>query len=211
MTYRTARLRAEGIRIVPFRPALERDNVFCIRLRKTNRKEHSMLRPDQNISPSDGTETSRGNRFPPQQSESEQPGFVVNPTRQVQSVIACSGFFFVLLQSVCTFFTAVSGLRLLIGVSALAAVIRAGQTWDKFHTDLIRIPMITFAFCGAILNLAVLRRIRRLRARPAAQWRLKPSTTRTSRMERAQFVLSIATLILFAVEEATHWKTFHRF
>jgi hypothetical protein len=97
------------------------------------------------------------------------------------------------------------------GVSSLAAIIRSGQTWDKFHTDLIRIPMIVFAVCGSLLNLAALKRIRNLRARPAAKWRLKPLTTRTIQMERAQFVLSIATLILFAIEEATHWKTFHRF
>ena len=145
------------------------------------------------------------------QSVNERPGFVVSQTRKTRSVIAWSAFFFVLLQSVCTFFTALSGVRLLIGVSSLAAIIHAGQTWDKFHTDLIRIPMIVFALCGSLLNLAVLKRIRGLRARPAAQWRLRPLSTRTIQMERAQFVLSIATLILFAVEEATHWKTFHRF
>jgi hypothetical protein len=145
------------------------------------------------------------------QSENERPGFVASQTRNAQSAIAWSGFFFVLLQSVCTFFTAVSGLRLIIGVSALAAIIRAGQIWDKFHTDLIRIPMMVFALCGSLLTLAALRRLRSLRARPAAKWRLKPLATRTIQMERAQFVLSIATLILFAVEEATHWKTFHRF
>jgi hypothetical protein len=145
------------------------------------------------------------------QSENERPGFVASQTRNAQSVVAWSGFFFVLLQSVCTFFTAVSGLRLIIGVSALAAIIRAGQTWDKFHTDLIRIPMMVFALCGSLLNVAALRRLRSLRARPAAKWRLKPLATRTIQMERAQLVLSIATLILFAVEDAIHWKTFHRF
>jgi hypothetical protein len=145
------------------------------------------------------------------QSENDGPEVVASQTRKTQSVIAWSALFFVLLQSVCTFFTALGGLRLLIGISSLAAIIRAGQTWDKFHTDLIRIPMILFAVGGSLLNLAALRRVRRLRARPAAKWRLKPLTTRTIQMERAQFVLSIATLILFAIEEATHWQTFHRF
>jgi hypothetical protein len=90
-------------------------------------------------------------------------------------------------------------------------MIRAGQTWDKLHTDPVRIPMIVFALCGSLLNLAALNRIRSLRDRPAAKWRLEPLTTRTIRMERVQFVSSIATLILFAIEEVTHWKTFHRF
>jgi hypothetical protein len=145
------------------------------------------------------------------QPENEVPVFPDSHTRKTQSVIAWSALFFVLLQSVCTFFTALSGLRLVIGVGSLAAIIRAGQTWDKFHADFIRIPMIVFALCGSLLNLAVLRRVRRLRARPAAKWRLKPLTTRKIQMERAQFLMAIATLILFAVEEATHWKTFHRF
>jgi len=131
--------------------------------------------------------------------------------RETRTVIAASAFLFALVQSVCTFFTALSGLRLLIGVSSLAAIIRAGQTWDKLHADFFRIPMMAFAVGGSLLNLAALRRLRRLRARPAAQWRLKPLTKRTIRMERAQLILSIATLILFAIEEAAHWKTFHRF
>jgi hypothetical protein len=145
------------------------------------------------------------------QSENEEPSFVGSRTLNAQSVIGWSALFFALLQSVCTFFTAVSGLRLLIGVSSFAAMIRVGQIWDKAHTDSVRVPMIVFALCGALLNLAALRRIRGLRNRPAAQWRLKPLTKRTIRMERVQFVLSIATLVLFVLEEATHWKTFHRF
>ena len=71
--------------------------------------------------------------------------------------------------------------------------------------------MIVFALCGSLLNLVALKHIRSLGARPAAKWRLKPVTTRTTQMERAQIVLSIVTLILFAVEEATHWETLHRF
>jgi hypothetical protein len=145
------------------------------------------------------------------QFEDEGPGSIASQTRKTRSVIAWSALFFVLLQSVCTFFTAVNGLRLLIGVGALAAILRAGQTWDKFHADVIRIPMVVFAVCGSLLNLAVLKRIRSLRARPAARWRMKPPSRRTIQMERVQFVLSIATLVLFAVEEATHWRTFHRF
>ena len=145
------------------------------------------------------------------QSENEGQESRAGQAPKTQSVIAWSALFFVLLQSVCTFFTALSGLRLLIGVSSLAAIISAGQTWDKFHADLIRVPMMLFALGGALLNLAALRRVQRLRARPAAKWRLKPLTVRTIQMERTQLIISIATLVLFGVEEATHWKTFHHF
>ena len=145
------------------------------------------------------------------QFENEEFKFAGSQTGRARSIVAWSGLVLVLLQSVCTFFTAVTGLRLLIGAGALAAIMRAGQMWDKVHSDLIRIPMIVFAVCGSLLNVAVLKRIRSLRARPAAKWRMKPPSRRTIQMERVQFILSIATLVLFAVEEATHWRTFHRF
>jgi hypothetical protein len=129
---------------------------------------------------------------------------------RTQGVIAWSSLFFVLLQSVCTFFAALDGLRVVIGVGALASVVQAGESWDKFHTDWVRLPMVAFALAGALLNLAILRRVRGLRNRPASQWRQQPVTSRKLRMERVQFVLAITTLVLIAVEEMTHIHTFHR-
>lgn len=132
-------------------------------------------------------------------------------TVKARRVIAWSSLFFVLLQSVCTFFVALDGLRVLIGVGALASVTEAGVVWDRVHTDWIRLPMVGFALIGALLNLTILLRIRRLRARPSSQWRQQPLTARQIRMERVQFVLAVVTLILIAVEELTHFHTFHRF
>jgi hypothetical protein len=129
---------------------------------------------------------------------------------KVQGIIAFSSFLFVLLQSVCTFFTALDGLRLIIGVGSLTSIIQAGIIWDHFHTDWIRIPMMGFALAGSLLNLAILRRIRRLRNHPAAQWRQKPLSPRKVRMERIQLILSWITLALMAVEEVTHLHTFHK-
>jgi fumarate reductase subunit C len=132
-------------------------------------------------------------------------------TAKVQSGIAWSSFVFSVLQSVCTFFAALDGLRLLIGAGALAAAAQAGARWDHFHKDWIRIPMVAFALAGALLNLAVLWQIRRLRNRPAAQWRQQPVPASKRRMERVQLVLSWITLVLIAVEEITHVRTFHGF
>ena len=128
-----------------------------------------------------------------------------------QTVIAWSGFVFALLQSVCTFFTAVDGLRLLIGAGALAAMFQAGAIWDHFHANWIRVPMVVFALAGSLLNLAVLRRIRRLRNRPAAEWRRVQVSRRKIRMERLQFALAVVTLFLVGIEEITHFRTFHHF
>ena len=126
---------------------------------------------------------------------------------KTRGVIAWSSFFFALLQSICTFFAAVSGLRLVIGVGSLAMSAGAAAMLDRFHTDRIRVPMIALALLGSLLNLVVLAQIRRLRNRPAAQWRLTPPTPRTIRMERLQLVLSVVTLILIGVEEFLHVRT----
>jgi hypothetical protein len=130
---------------------------------------------------------------------------------KAEGVIAWSSFLFALLQSVCTFFTALDGLRLVIGAGSFAAITQAGIAWDHFHTDWIRVPMVVFAGFGSSLNLVILSRIRRLRERPAAQWRRISLPSRKLRMEGVQFILSIFTLTLLGIEEITHFRTFHHF
>ncbi|MBB5326950.1 hypothetical protein [Tunturiibacter gelidoferens] len=129
---------------------------------------------------------------------------------KAQGVIGWSSFLFAVLQSVCSFFVALDGLRFLIGVGALASIVGAGQQWDRLHTDWVRVPMIVLSLVGALLNLTVLLHVRHLRSRPSAQWRLKPLTPRKLRAERVQLALSMVTLVLIAVEEISHWHTFHR-
>src|SRR5277367_1675941 len=123
-------------------------------------------------------------------------------TTEASGLLGWSSFFFALLQSVCTFFIAVSGLRLLIGITSLTVSAGFAAALDRFHVNWIRIPMIALA--GALLNLVVLAQVRYLRSRPASQWRIKPPSLRTLRLERIQFVLSIATLILIGLEEYFH-------
>jgi hypothetical protein len=124
---------------------------------------------------------------------------------KVQGAIAWSSFFFALLQSVCTFFAAANGLRFAVGIGALVLSSSAGAMVDRFHTDALRVPMICLALIGSLLNLAVVAQIRRLRRRPASQWRQQPPTPRKLRMERLQIVLSAAALALIAVEEILHY------
>jgi len=120
-----------------------------------------------------------------------------------------TSFFFALLQSLCTFFAAVDGVRLLIGAGALVVSAGVGSTMDWVHADWLRLPMIGLALAGSLLNLVVLWQIRRLRNRPAAQWRQKPASRHKIRMEQVQFVLSIVTLVLIAVEEYWHLRWHH--
>jgi hypothetical protein len=81
----------------------------------------------------------------------------------------------------------------------------AGAMVDRFHADAFRIPMVGLALFGALLNLAILAQVRRLRRRPSSHWRQQPPSPRKLRMERLQIVLSVATLVLVAVEEILHY------
>jgi hypothetical protein len=128
---------------------------------------------------------------------------------RTRGVIAWSSFFFALLQSICTFFAALDGLRLAIGIGSLAVSAGVGTALDHFHANWIRIPMIGLALLGSLMNLAVLAQIRRLRRRPASQWRQTPLSPRKLRMERVQSILSIATLALIGIEEYLHFRWCH--
>jgi hypothetical protein len=115
-----------------------------------------------------------------------------------------SGIVFALLQSACTAVIAFSGLRVAIGLSALAAAAGIHAPAHGFHQDAIRIPMMVLAFLGAVLNLYVIGKVRRLRSRPASQWRQQPVTKKKLNSERFQIALSVLTLLLLAAEWITH-------
>ena len=120
-------------------------------------------------------------------------------------ILAAGSFVFVLLQSACTAVTAISGLRLLIGLTSLTASLVPGFI-IAIHPDRIRIPMLIVAVAGSVINLYVLWRIRSLRSRPSSQWRVQPPTARQLRSETFQFILSLLTLVLVAVECTIHHR-----
>jgi hypothetical protein len=114
--------------------------------------------------------------------------------------VGLTSLFFMLLQSACTAFMAISGLRLLIGVGALTAATAGMKFLDALHGVALRIPMEIVAIAGSAVNLYAVRRIRRLRARPASQWRMKSATPKQLRSESWQIGLAVLTLLLVAVE-----------
>jgi hypothetical protein len=115
-----------------------------------------------------------------------------------------SAFLFAVLQSVCSAFIALSGVRLLIGVGAFAAASGALKLADRMHIDAIRIPMMLFALAGSVLNLIILWQVRRLRKRPASAWRQQPVTKKKTISEWFQFTLSVLTLLFLAAEFVAH-------
>lgn len=72
------------------------------------------------------------------------------------------------MQSLCTAVLTISGVRVLIGVGALAAAAGTDAPATGWHRDAIRIPMMLLALVGTFVNLYVLWRMRRLRNRTAA-------------------------------------------
>lgn len=111
---------------------------------------------------------------------------------------------FALLQSLCTAVLTVSGIRVAIGLSALAAASGIYAPAKGWHQDAIRIPMLIFATVGALINLVVIWWIRHLRHRPSAQWRRREPSARERRSVRLQVALAIITLILVGLETWTH-------
>jgi|SRR5579863_3363159 len=133
---------------------------------------------------------------------SEPAGFFLNVSRL--RTIGWTSAMLALLQSLCTAVLTISGIRVAIGLSALAAASGIYAPAKGWHQDAIRIPMLLAATLGALLNLAVLAWIRHLRNRPSAQWRRRELTLKQKRSERLQVVLAIITLLLVSLESWTH-------
>jgi hypothetical protein len=119
-------------------------------------------------------------------------------------LINWSALLFAVLQSVCTAFIALNGVRLLIGIGAFAAASGALKLADRMHVAAIRIPMMILALGGSLLNLVVLWQVWRLRRRPASAWRQTAVPKQKLASEWLQFTLSILTLILLAAEFVAH-------
>ncbi|GAC1642006.1 MAG: hypothetical protein NVS9B14_23620 [Candidatus Acidiferrum sp.] len=115
-----------------------------------------------------------------------------------------SGFVIAVLQSACTAVMAISGVRVLIGLSSLTAAAGLHAPAHGFHADIVRVPMMAVALLGSVLNLYTISKVRRLRNRPSSQWRQNPLPAKKKRSEQLQIALSILTLVLLAAEWITH-------
>ena len=111
---------------------------------------------------------------------------------------------FAILQSACAAVLALSGIRVALGLTALAAASGTYAAPTGLHQDAIRIPMLALGTLGSVVNLAVLIRVRILRARASAHWRRRDIPRRERRSERLQIALSVLTLLIVAAEVITH-------
>ena len=123
--------------------------------------------------------------------------------------VGLTSLFFIVLQSACTLVMALSGVRLIIGLGALAAVAAGARgPATGFHQDAIRIPMMALAVLGSCINLYMIWRIRSLRKRPSSKWRQQPISRRRLGGERVQITLAAVTLVLVLAEFLSHHYIF---
>lgn len=125
------------------------------------------------------------------------------PSKPMRGVVWAS-VLLAFLQSLCTAVFAISGVRVAIGLSALAAASGIYAPAKGWHQDAIRIPMLIAATIGALLNLGVIAWMRHLRNRPEAQWRRRERNLKEKRSEKLQIVLAVVTLVLVGLETWTH-------
>lgn len=109
---------------------------------------------------------------------------------------------FAAIEAVCLFLVTANGVSLALGVSSI--VLSQGALF--FHGPVIRLPILSLAGAGALLNLWLLWNQWRLRRAPAARWRVHALTSK----ERARWfligALSVLTLIVVAAELLLHYK-----
>lgn len=106
-------------------------------------------------------------------------------------------------QAICAAVVALSGVRVLLGMTSMIAAVAAGPA-NGFHRNALRLPMLWAAGLLAAMNLLLLWNAERLRRNPAAAWRVQPLTPGQRRGRRFQVAASVATLLLIFAESVTH-------
>jgi hypothetical protein len=123
--------------------------------------------------------------------------------------VGLTSLFFIVLQSICTLTMALSGVRLVIGLGALAAVAGGAKgPATGLHQDAVRIPMMVLAGLGSCINLYMIWRVRSLRKRSSSKWRQQPASGRRLWGERVQITLAVVTLVLVLAEFLSHHYIF---
>jgi hypothetical protein len=103
----------------------------------------------------------------------------------------------------CFFFLSLSGLRVAFGTIAVFSAAIAGP-FEFFHQNKLRVPFFVIAGGLSLLNLYLYAHAKRLRPRPAAQWRIQPLSAREHRIQRIQLVTSLLTLAMIAGDVLNH-------
>jgi hypothetical protein len=119
------------------------------------------------------------------------------------TVLGWSSLFLAAIESLCVAAVALSGVRVVLGMSSLIAATAAGPA-HGFHREALRVPILWASGLIAALNLLLLWNENRIRRNPAAQWRIQPLTAKQRRQRWIQIVTSLGALLLILAEVVTH-------
>jgi hypothetical protein len=119
------------------------------------------------------------------------------------AILGWSSLFLAVVESLCVAAVALSGVRVVLGMSSLIAATAAGPA-HGFHREGLRLPILWASGVIALLNLLLIWNENRIRQNPAAQWRIQPLTRKQRRQRWMQIVTSVAALLLILAEVVTH-------
>jgi hypothetical protein len=119
------------------------------------------------------------------------------------TILGWSSLFLAAVESLCAAAVALSGVRVLLGMSSLIAATAAGPS-HGLHREGLRVPILWASGLIAALNLLLLWNENRIRQNPSAQWRLQPFTPKQRRQRWMQIATSVVALLLILAEVVTH-------
>jgi hypothetical protein len=122
--------------------------------------------------------------------------------KKTQVLLGFGSLTFAAIEAVCLFLVTANGLAVLLGGASI--VLAQGVAF--FHSAAIRIPLLSLATIGALLNLWLLFNAWRLRRASSAQWRRKPLEKKERRRITIVATLSILTLMFVAAELFLHHR-----
>jgi adenylate cyclase len=126
------------------------------------------------------------------------------------SIVSLGSLAFALLGAPCAAAAALGPLALLLGVGSAAGA-AAGASGHHLGLDsaVIRLPLLSLATLGAVVNLAAAWHARRLRARAHARGEFAPPTRRERLRTRLAVSLSLASLAVVLAEMLAHKYLMH--
>lgn len=126
------------------------------------------------------------------------------------ALLSWGSFALAFVESICVAAVALSGVRVVIGLSSLVSATAAGPA-HGFHRNSLRLTFLALGGAGSCLVLLLAWNEERMRRNSSAAWRLQPLTPKQRRSRRLQVVLSVLSLLLIAAEILTHPWFHHEF
>lgn len=125
------------------------------------------------------------------------------PSKPARLLLAWASLALATAESICVAAVGLSGVRVALGFTSLLAA-GAGGPARGFHSNAVRIPLLTLGAAGAVISLLLLWNEERLRRNPSAAWRIRPLTRTQRRRRQFQLWAAILTLVLVVLEAFTH-------